>query len=141
MRVSIGKPEHGWVQVEIRDKDFTLSDSISDVPRDFIDETIRALTQLLTFGTAQPVELPLEPGAYLLSFGRSADAYTLDIKQSAPKRPTRTVYEASGTFDEIILPVFLAIKNFSDQNHREPHWPSGSDGNLAGLADLISQHT
>ncbi|MDX8349156.1 hypothetical protein SLH49_14315 [Cognatiyoonia sp. IB215446] len=136
MIFEIGQPEHGWVNLTIGDGDFRLEADVSDVPSDFINEAIDALLRLLTIGGPQTVSLSLEPGYHTLLLNQEADVFSLSVTTqgaSADGLP----HEIEGSFKEVVLPIFRAIKGFQSRDVEEMHWPQIESTALASLVEVI----
>jgi hypothetical protein len=118
----LGIPEHGWLSVNILTNELNLSFESSDVPTNPIEQLISSLI-LLSNGVAEPptVSWHLEPSYYHFDFRETNDLITLEISTS---EQATSKYELTGTFTEIIYPIYRELRKFGSAEHQEPHWPN-----------------
>jgi hypothetical protein len=130
--IKLGIPEHGWLPVDFRFKDFHLDFAASDVLNDPIEELYDVVTNLQD-NELKRITFWLEPGAYFFEFERTGKGISVTIIQtedihneSAIKSILRTII---GNDKEIIEPFRTELKHFSLQIYEENHWPYNLDKN------------
>lgn len=139
MKIGLGEPCHGWIDLTIEDSGFTLTDSISDVP-DFIGTCVTAITSLLTHGDKQQIDLSLEPAYYALTLEKTEAVFFLSLELTETVDRDGLLHESSGSFDEIILPFFIVLQTFYEQQYKEPHWPDGNRAEIQSLVRIVEEH-
>jgi hypothetical protein len=75
----LGKPNVGWLPVEIRVNDFQLSFDASDLGLNVIDQLVEMIKQL-DDGQASRCYFYLEPGAYILNVEPASNHAALQIQ-------------------------------------------------------------
>ena len=144
MEVEITRPRNGWVDFVIRHENFVLSDAISDVPCDFVGEMVSGFRKLLTTGGQQQFLLGLEPHYYEIIMAEAKCYFSIKIElvfEHPETKAPELIFETGGTFSEIILPFFHAIKKFyGDLNDpMDWDWPSCNQCNLDELTLIIER--
>src|SRR5687767_1338396 len=123
LKIEFGQPEHGWLPVTLRQRDFELRFRASDVPVNPIDQLISGIRQI-TKGITTEVWWHIEPEGYYFDFDRKGDEYKLRISFATRDKGERElVYETQGKYEEIIMPFYRSIKTFFTQKIDVPHWP------------------
>ena len=135
----VGIPEHGWLTVNLRAADLNISFETSDVPTNPIEQLISSLI-LLTEGVSEPptVSWHLEPSYYHFDFREANNLVTLSISTS---EPTTSNNELSGTFEEIIFPIYRELRKFGSAEHQEPHWPNIPRARYEELKEAVKKRT
>ncbi|MBS9716932.1 hypothetical protein ACFFUT_00975 [Pseudohalocynthiibacter aestuariivivens] len=139
MKFSLGAPEHGWVNLTITDNEYCLEENISDVPNDFIDDTMIALSRLLTYEDKQLVHLSLEPAFYVMSLARKANAFTMTMETEGSDSDGIS-HQADGSFEEIILPIYSSVKGFCNSRINDYHWPEVDQKNYRNMVETVTRH-
>ena len=143
MEVKLGTPQHGWVDLSIIDGKFTLEDSISDVPFDFVDRIAVGITKLLDVGGEHQAVLGLEPNYYVLTFAEFEDAFSfkMELEFEFPKPVgSGVLHHAKGSFDEILLPFVHALQRFYNIPADESHWPACDPNNMERLVNASNTY-
>jgi hypothetical protein len=139
MEILFEAPEHGWVNLSIRDAAFSFEDSISDVPSDFVDQTVVGITNILKSGSACQVFLSLEPDYYVVMFAKDETLFTFTLEQEI-QFVRSSLYQTKGTFSEILLPFIEAFQKFYGSHIAEPHWPECDPKNMAKLLEIADKY-
>ena len=141
MKIEIGRPEHGWVDVRFSDSPFILEDSVSDVPCDFVHHTVLALSRMMSGAVSQEVELSLEPDFCVMLLEREGEVLSMDLSiRRDGQQQTRRIHKTSGSFGEIVLPIYRAVKSFYSYKSAPPHWPECDSAELENLTRAIKAH-
>ncbi|WP_143033489.1 hypothetical protein [Roseicitreum antarcticum] len=136
MEVTLGTPEHGWVDLRIRDTAFFLHDSISDVPADFIDESVIGLTNLLSTGEKQEITLGLEPHYYVITFAKNSHVFSFRLERELEHSHAAErsfLHKSEGSFGQILLPFIDEFVHFYSGQVCESSWPQANPAHLEGL--------
>ncbi len=135
LNFTIAKPAHGWLPITLKWEDFELAFEASDVPNNCIDELMTAL-QLVMNGIASEVEFHLEPAWYVFKFSNAGTLYHLVLsKKSNGKIHSLTTIK--GSFEEIIMPFYRALKKMYHYKIEEIDWPNLREQSLVNLTTLI----
>lgn len=82
----------------------------------------------------------LEPEGYYFEFDKFSDDYTLNISLAKSENSDRKmVFKAKGSYESLILPIYRAIKKFTDQQHDSQNWPSTDKAELEKLTELVKE--
>lgn len=138
MKFLLGQPKHGWVDIILADNGFRLRESVSDVPNDFIDDTMVAISRLVTYENTQHVELSLEPGFLIMVLIRQANRYSVNFK-SSEMTSDEILFQCEGSLADIVLPIYRAIKGFYNLRKLDTHWPEINQTNFQSMVDAVSQ--
>lgn len=137
--IEFGIPEHGWLPIVFEHLDYHLEFEISNVPLDPMEQLCEALIQI-NKGITEPNQIiwHLEPYCYYLQLIISDEEYKAIILESDEfNSPRKVTKEIAGSFDEIILPLYRALKKFWSQSYKEPHWDELDATRIHELTNLI----
>ena len=82
----------------------------------------------------------LEPRCYYLQFRRSEDQYQAIILESDHyESPAKINTTITGTFEEIILPCYRALKAFWSKAYKPPHWEELDSKRIEELTKLVRE--
>jgi hypothetical protein len=136
LRIDFGEPEHGWLPVNIYSGDFRLDLDASDVPINPIGSLISAILQV-TQGNEVTSSWHLEPAYYHMKFSKKGDIYALAILFAENEIDKgELIFETTGTFDSVILPLCRGIKEFLAKTYDELHWPRTDVNEIEKLSVL-----
>jgi hypothetical protein len=123
--IILGTPEHGWLPVDFRYKDFHLNFAASDVLNDLTEELYSVVTSLQD-NEIKRTTWWLEPGAYFFDFERKGQKFTLTIfetdhlhDETAADKQLITITEDE---KEIIQPFRMVLRLFTSQTYKDNHW-------------------
>jgi hypothetical protein len=139
--IEFGIPEHGWLLTNLSHKDFDLEIDISDVPIDPMDQLCDALIEI-NKGISEPRRIiwHLEPYCYYLQLIKLKSGYKAIISESDEfDSPTKITTEILGSFEEIILPLYRALKKFWSTSFKPPHWNELNPKRIEELTKLIKE--
>lgn len=141
IKVEFGIPEHGWLLTNIVHKEFNLKLDISDVPLNPMVQLCDALIEI-SKGIKEPTRViwHLEPYCYYLQLEKLEVDYKAIILESDEfDGPAKFTKEISGTFEEIVLPFYRAIKKFYSKTFKPPHWDELDSKRIEELTKLIKE--
>lgn len=137
LKIEFGQPEHGWLPVYIGHKDFSLEFIASDVPINPIEWLISLLV-VLHQGISGEIWWHLEPAGYYFSFDKQDKLYKLSISFAENETAAKELkFETEGSFENIILPFYLALKKFFVQSLDEFHWPKTEESEIEKITNLV----
>ena len=115
LKVHFDDPSCGWVELAIKSDDVEVRIVGSYSPEDSFLGLINALQAMLQTQGRQIVTWFEEPQEVELCFQRTVELITLTIERFSDHRRVehsgKTVLESSGTFAEICLPFWRALRN------------------------------
>ena len=139
LTLEFGVPEHGWLPVKIAFNDFRLEFDASDVPANPIDYLISSLRSVIK-GIRAEVWWHLEPEGYYFDFEKFNDEYTLNISfAKSGNFDSEMISKLHGSYESLILPVYRAIKKFTNQQHDSQNWPPTDKTELEKLSELVKR--
>lgn len=139
LKINFGIPWHGWLLVKLNFDDFELSIDVSDVPVNPMAQLCDALIQL-NEGIKSPDKIiwHLEPYCYYLQIFKSESIITATILESDNfESHKRLVKEITGSYEDIILPLYRGLKKFAAKSYKAPHWPEFDNKRIEKLKTLI----
>jgi hypothetical protein len=139
-RISLEKPEHGWVPVRVEIGAEVFEFDGSDVPNNSIQELVDALSKSAR-GLEATVWWHLEPDGYYFKLEPSARGMQFHLQfANGSKESTKTLCaSAEGSREEILLPIWRSLRRFQSLGATEPHWPPVEFKALEGLKVLLAR--
>ncbi|MGR8935372.1 MAG: hypothetical protein ACU837_13420 [Gammaproteobacteria bacterium] len=124
MKFILKQPQHGWLPVRIESGSSIVEFEASDIPNNPIQQLIAALHAAL-WGNEAVVWWHLEPDGYYFHFLPRAGKIQLRVMFAigSTERTKKEVLSVSGTKEEILLPIWCALRGFESFNAQEPNWP------------------
>lgn len=132
--MTLNEPVHGWVPVRAEFGRIALEFEASDVPNNPIESLVDALYAVCA-GREAVVWWHLEPDGYYFKFYPAQELVTLRVLFSENSLETRSreVHAIEGTRQEVLLPIWRALRAFQSFSLSEPHWPPVRFGQLEDL--------
>lgn len=139
--IEFGTPEHGWLPTNLSHKDFEIELEISDVPLDPMVQLCDSLIEINKgISESSRIIWHLEPYCYYLQLRKLESGYKVIVLESDEfDSPTKITTEISGTFEEIILPLYRALKKFWSKSFKVPHWEELDPKRIEELTKLIKE--
>lgn len=141
LHIDFGIPEHGWLPTIFQYQDYKLELEISDVPVDPMIQLCNALIGI-NKGIHEPTRIiwHLEPYCYYLQLKFENGRYIAIIYESDEfDSPAKLTKEITGTYDEIILPLFRGLKKFWSHSSKKPHWDKLDSKRIDELTKLTKE--
>lgn len=141
LNLVFGTAYHGWLPTCLTYDDFMLEIEISDVLVDPMEQLCTALIQLLK-GIREPVKViwHLEPYCYYLQLEIVAKFYKISLLGSKGlDSPMALVKEIEGSFENLILPLYRAVKAFDSEGYNHLHWERLDEDRIIELTKLMKQ--
>ena len=138
LTIRFGEPCHGWLPVVIKYGDITEEFLSSNIPVDSVTALWDIINSAIS-GVGGEVWWHLEPSGYYLSITKEKDMYFVDLKFSEKSRTDDRddVFNFVGSFEEVILPIWRAIKEF--YSHKYDGWDCVPPERLRSLDDQIKK--
>lgn len=141
LHIEFGTPEHGWLPTMFQYQDYKLELEISDVPVDPMIQLCNALIGI-NKGINEPTRIiwHLEPYCYYLQLKVENGRYMAIIYESDDfDSPAQLTKEITGSYEEIVLPLFRGLKKFRSHSYKEPHWDELDAKRIDELTELIKE--
>ena len=140
MKFEIGSPEHGWVNIKISHNEIEIEFESSDVPNNPILELILAIESTLN-GIDASVWWHLEPGGYYFKFTILGSELALEVLYStnSVESQAQSVLVVNGSYYELLIPFWRALRKFETANYNEPHWPTVEFSSLEPIELRLKQ--
>ncbi|WPY97662.1 hypothetical protein [Christiangramia sp. OXR-203] len=138
MKLTFEKPENGWLPIKFQNEDFRLEFTSSKTPENPIKQFCSNLIQSAK-GTDTITIFNTEPELYLFKINQKKNEFNFEIiHHEKPKREV-SVYNEKGTFEEIFLPLFRAIKKFSTIDFKSSDWEKIDSHKIEKLDKVIAE--
>jgi len=137
IKIDFGRPEDGWVIINIKIGNFELEIDTSDVPNP-IQQLCRSINFSLNNMEFQ-ILFSLEPNFNVFRFSPKNGLIIFQILFLEKNQKT-LMKEIKGSFEEIVLPFYRAIKRFLTLEYDEKHWGRISDYEMGELDNLINKY-
>jgi hypothetical protein len=111
LKVQFGDPQHGWMALTMQSDVGAATLNMSYVGFDTLDEMIEALHALITGDHYRSVRIMEEPTVCELQFRREDGTIRLHLHRLLPHNHFQPLFDDSGTFAEICLPFWRALRN------------------------------
>lgn len=137
-QVSSEPPHHGWLSLTLQSEGQSIFIDASDVPNNPVQDLIGALEEA-ALGRQAHVWWNLEPDGFFMDLCLRSNEISLRI-ESAPNGERKRgvcVFEATGTSQQILLPLWRFVREFQSHGYQEPHWPVTDYGRMAQIKKLL----
>jgi len=141
IKVEFGNPYHGWLPVSLAAGQFELEIEASNVPANPIYLLVDALQKALV-GLESAVWWHLEPSGYYFNFiplGNEECTLKITYTNGVAPEKVKNVFEMQGSFKQILLPFWRAVRKFDSHGYSEHHWPETPTDDLYKLTTLINK--
>jgi len=137
LKIELGVPEHGWLPINLAFGSFDLQFESSDVPANPIDQLVISLRSVIK-GIKTEVRWHLEPKGYYFEFEKISNEYYLNISfTNSDDSERKKIFQINGNSESLILPIYRAIKKFTDHPHDSQNWPLTDKVEIEKLTELI----
>lgn len=140
IKFQLGRPKAGWLPVKLQDKDYHLEFIVSNVPNDPIDELMSSII-LICDGIAKPSQScwHLEPHCFYFQLEKK-EKFELTISESFDYLgPQQFVRKIDGTFGEIVMPLYRALRNFQTNENYKRYWTQIDDERSLKMKKLVKE--
>jgi hypothetical protein len=141
LKLEFGKPQHGWLAVELRLGSFCLEFAASDGLNDPLADLVSCLL-LVEQGADAAVSWWLEPAEISFRFSLQPAAIRFEILESddlhtVSPLPTRQLLCLEASREAIVLPFWRALQKLNPANFNEENWYPLPLEKLAKLTNLL----
>ncbi|QCX39420.1 hypothetical protein FF125_13600 [Aureibaculum algae] len=139
IELHLGNPENGWLPVTLKATDFELEFNASIIPESPTDKLCKSLILALN-GNDTEICWNLEPEYYFFELKQSKKDIYLTISNSGGETNKRNpIYELTGDFESVILPMYRALKKFNTLEFNKKDWVKLNQLKLNKLANLVKE--
>jgi hypothetical protein len=138
VRLKLGKPKNGWIEVHLSVGGKAIEFFGSDVPNNPLQELVDALV-LSSRGLEASVWWHLEPDGYYFQFAPSGSDVELRVlfapesKEGSQSEIVRVV----ASRESVLLPIWRALRSFQSQSPGEEDWPLVSAEGLESMREAL----
>jgi len=137
LKIEFGQPLNGWLPVDFRHGDFELQFTTSNIPNNPIDQLISSIRQI-TKGIASSFWCHQEPEGYFFDFIKVGNEYKVSIYFAKRETADKVlIYKIQGSYEEIVMPFYRSIKNFSTITIEELHWVKTNEKEIELLTKIV----
>jgi hypothetical protein len=122
LELRFGPPHHGWLHVELADRERSVLLDVSDVPGDSLTMLAVAALDLVAGRREARVVWFLEPSEATWDFQREGD----QVAVRATTQGAASVLLEGGTAEELALVIWRALRRLES----DPAWSAVSDGRV-----------
>ena len=140
-QLTYGIPIAGWLPCLLRIGDFKLETTLSNIPSDPMAAMLNTLIQLHKgINITDRIIWHEEPTCHYLQFSKVELGYSLQISKSDKyDGPASLVYEFTGTYNQLILPFYRALKAFNTLDLSQTGWLELKKGRVAELTQWVKE--
>ena len=132
IKLTIEKPENGWLPVEFQSDQVELSFVSSNIPENPTDQLCENLILALK-GVESKTLWNLEPDQLIFELEPLGENFNLTITEQG-----ENIFSQKGNFEKVLLPLYRSLKKFSTYEINEEDWESLDSGKLKNLDRLIA---
>jgi len=140
--LKFGTPEFGWLPIKFKYQNFNLALDVSDVPVNPINQLCTCLIQInkgIKF--PQIIVWHLEPRCYYLQLEKNDNNFNVKILESESlDSQMDLLIKFTGDFENIILPLYRGLKEFSSHLYSHPNWEIVNNERVEELTRLIKKN-
>ena len=115
LNVAFDDPADGWIELKLRSGNAVINIVASYTPYDSFLDLINTLYNLSLYEAESKVIWNEEPVEYEMHFGRVGNVVSLDVVEFPSHirdlQQAATRFKASGTFEEVALPFWRALRD------------------------------
>ncbi|GGZ94326.1 hypothetical protein [Algibacter mikhailovii] len=139
IELNLGNPKNGWLPIELKSTDFELEFNASNIPENPTDKLCESLILTMN-GIETEICWNLEPECYFFELKQSGKNINLNISNSSGITKNRNlIYEMTGDFESVILPMYRSLKKFSTLEFDNADWIKIDQIKLNKLTELVTE--
>ena len=139
IELNLGNPKNGWLPIELKSTDFELEFNVSNIPENSTDKLCESLI-LAMKGIETEICWNLEPECYFFELKQIGKGIDLNISKSGGISENRNlIYELTGDFESVILPMYRSLKKFSTLEFNKTDWEKIDQIKLNKLTELVTE--
>lgn len=137
IELNLGNPKNGWLPIELKSMDFELEFNASNIPEIPTDKLCESLI-LAMKGIETEICWNLEPECYFFELKQIRKGIELNISKSGGITESRIlIYELTGNFESVILPMYRSLKKFNTLEFDKTDWKEIDQKKLNKLTELV----
>ncbi|WP_105474946.1 hypothetical protein [Jejuia pallidilutea] len=137
IELNLGNPKNGWLPIELKSMDFELEFNASNIPESPTDKLCESLI-LAMKGIETEICWNLEPECYFFELKQIRKGIELNISKSGGITENRIlIYELTGNFESVILPMYQSLKKFNTLEFDKTDWKEIDQKKLNKLTELV----
>jgi len=137
IELNLGNPKNGWLPIELKSTDFELEFTVSNIPESPTDNLCESLILAMN-GIETEICWNLEPECYFFELMQIRKEIKLNISKSGGKTENRNlIYELTGDFESVILPMYRSLKQFNTLEFDNTDWKEIDQKKLNKLTELV----
>ncbi|WP_407557897.1 hypothetical protein [Winogradskyella sp. 4-2091] len=137
IELNLGNPKNGWLPIELKSMDFELEFNASNIPESPTDKLCESLILAMN-GIETEICWNLEPECYFFELKQIRKGIELNISKSGEITENRNlIYELTGNFESVILPMYRNLKKFNTLEFDKTDWKEIDQKKLNKLTELV----
>ncbi|MCP4053349.1 MAG: hypothetical protein GY739_09810 [Mesoflavibacter sp.] len=137
IELNLGNPKNGWLPIELKSMDFELEFNASNIPESPTDKLCESLILAMN-GIETEIFWNLEPECYFFELKQIRNGIELNISKSGGITENRNlIYELTGNFESVILPMYRSLKKFNTLEFDKTDWKEIDQKKLNKLTELV----
>ena len=139
IELNLGNPKNGWLPIELKFADFELEFNASNIPENPTDKLCESLILAMN-GIETEICWNLEPEYYFFELKQSGKGIEMIISKSGGITEKRNlIYNLTGDFESVILPMYRSLKRFSTLEFDITNWKKIDQIKLNKLTELVTE--
>ena len=139
IELNLGNPKNGWLPIELKSTDFVLEFNTSNIPENPTDKLCESLILAMN-GIETEICWNLEPECYFFELKQKGKGIELNISKSGGITENRNlIYELTGDFESVILPMYRSLKKFNTLEFDKTDWKKIDQSKLNKLTELVAK--
>ncbi|MCK7589988.1 hypothetical protein M0G43_05325 [Subsaxibacter sp. CAU 1640] len=139
LKLNFEIPKNGWLPTSLRYSDLELNFSASNIPENPTDKLCESLILALN-GIKTETLWNLEPECYFFELKPNKKGIDFVISKSGGITENRNlIYELTGDFESVILPMYRSLKKFSTLEFDKADWKKIDKIKLNKLTELVTE--
>jgi hypothetical protein len=137
IELNLGNPKNGWLPIELKSMVFELEFNASNIPESPTDKLCESLILAMN-GIETEICWNLEPECYFFELKQIRKGIELNISKSGGITENRNlIYELTGNFESVILPMYRSLKKFNTLEFDKTDWKEIDQKKLNKLTELV----
>ena len=137
IELNLGNPINGWLPIKLKSAEFELEFNASNIPKNPTDKLCESLILAIN-GIETEICWNLEPECYFFELKPSGKGIDFIISKSGGITENRNlIYELTGDFESVILPLYRSLKKFNTLEFDKADWKKIDQIKLNKLTKLV----
>tara|TARA_R110002033_G_C3863001_1_gene236624 strand:+ start:1113 stop:1568 length:456 start_codon:yes stop_codon:yes gene_type:complete len=139
LKLTFEIPKNGWLPTSLKTSDFELNFNVSKIPENPTDKLCESLILALNRIESE-ICWNIEPECYFFELKPSGKKIELNILKSGGITEHRNlIYELTGNFESVILPIYRSLKKFNTLEFDKTDWEKIDQIKLNKLTELVTE--